>query len=112
MSEVTTTTLKKRKWVYVQQPHEYEMAGCKCGNLETQWSEYEGHLWCDKCEIDFIPEHNGLFEGPIPVTTCEFLGVSFDRVNLDTMQVERFKDWMDGVFGDAGKTAQGERNIE
>lgn len=86
-----TETLTKRKWCYVQQPSEYGIAPCACGNTETQWSEYEGHLWCAKCEKDFRPEHGGVFDGPIPIATSMMLGMSFDRINLETNEVEPFK---------------------
>jgi len=82
--------LEKRTWCYVQPPATYEIAPCACGNGDTQWSEFSGRLWCDKCQIDFVPQHNGIFDGPIPVATCGLLGISFDRLNLETSQVEPF----------------------
>jgi hypothetical protein len=85
-----TQELVKRKWVYIAAPSVYEIAPCSCGNHETQWSEYEGHLWCDKCQKDFIPEHGGIFDGPIGLMTCEMLGISFDRFNLETQEIEPF----------------------
>lgn len=83
-----TTPLEKRTWVYVQQPHEYEIAPCPCGNDRCQWSEFKGHLWCEKCQKDFIPEHNGVFEGPIPINAAALLGFNFDRLNLETEMIE------------------------
>jgi len=82
--------LEKRTWVYVQRPAEYEIAGCDCGNLDPDWSEYKGHLWCEKCQKDFKPSHNGIFDGPICVQATLHLGMSFDRFNLETKQIERF----------------------
>jgi len=82
--------LEKRTWVYTQPPRDYGMAPCACGNHETQWSEFKGHLWCDKCNIDFKPEHGGVFDGPIPVYTSALLGMRFDRLNLETGDVEIF----------------------
>lgn len=81
---------EKRAWCYVQSPSMYEMAPCACGNADTQWSEFAKHLWCSKCEIDFVPEHAGIFDGPIPVKVCEMLGISFDRINLETNEIEPF----------------------
>jgi len=81
----------KRKWVYVQRPGSYEIAGCKCGNADPDWSEFEKHLWCPACQIDFIPEHGGVFDGPIPVAAAQLLGMSFDRFNLETQQIEPFE---------------------
>lgn len=82
--------LERRKWCYLQAPAAYEIAPCTCGNAETQWSEFVGHLWCDRCQKDFIPSHGGVFDGPIPVHTAKLLGVAFDRRNLETGEVERF----------------------
>lgn len=84
--------LKKRTWVYVQQPRQYEIAGCECGNEDPQWSEFCGRLWCGRCQKDFIPAHNGIFDGPIPVNTCRLMGISLDRINLETHTVERFDE--------------------
>lgn len=83
--------LEKRKWCYVQPPSSYGIAPCECGNEHTQWSEYRHHLWCAKCERDFIPAHNGVFGGPIPVMCAQMLGMSFDRFNLETGKVEPFE---------------------
>jgi hypothetical protein len=80
--------LERRTWVYVQPPNTYEIAPCACGKVATQWSEFVGRLWCDECKIDFVPDHNGIFDGPIPVELSKMLGISFDRFNLATGQVE------------------------
>lgn len=77
----------KREWVYTQPPKAYEMAPCACGNVDTEWSEYEGHLWCSKCQIDFIPEHGGIFDGPIPVNTASLLGITFNRFYIDAKEL-------------------------
>ena len=72
-------------------PSAYGMAPCKCGNKKTEWSEYQGRLWCDRCKLDFIPTHGGLFDGPIAVNLCALLGISFDRINLQTKKIMPFK---------------------
>jgi hypothetical protein len=82
--------MKLRKWHFIQPPDRFNMAGCLCGNERTKWSEFENHLWCDRCQKDFIPAHNGIFDGPIPVRTTELLGISFDRINLETSKREVF----------------------
>jgi hypothetical protein len=87
-TQASTEGLEKRTWVYVQRPASYEMAACKCGNADPDWSEYKGRLWCAKCETDFVPEHNGVFDGPIPLMTAQMLGMSFDRYMLATGQIE------------------------
>lgn len=81
--------LEKRKWVYVQRPKEYEIAGCDvCGNADPDWSEYAHMLWCATCQRDFRPLHNGIFDGPIPVNCARLLGIDLRRLNLETGEVE------------------------
>ena len=87
------TDKEKRTWCYIQSPATYEMAPCACGNEDTQWSEFRHHLWCANCQIDFIPEHDGIFGGPIPIGVASMLGISFDRINLETNEIERFEDY-------------------
>ena len=82
--------LQKRTTVYLQQPRDYEISGCSCGNENTQWSEYESHLWCDKCNIDFKPKHKGIFDGPIGIGMVSLFGIYFHRLNLETNEVEAF----------------------
>ncbi len=76
--------LVKRTHVFLQSPSVYAIPGCSCGNEDTQWSEYQAHLWCDKCAIDFIPEHNGVFDGPIMMNLAQSMGMSFSRLDLTT----------------------------
>lgn len=83
--------LEKRKWVYIMRPASYEIAPCACGNTDCDWSEFKKHLWCQKCEKDFIPEHGGIFDGPIPVATSQLLGICFDTFNLEAQQIEKFE---------------------
>lgn len=90
MPSIKHHEFKKRAWCYVQQPSRYDVAPCDCGNHETQWSEWKDHLWCDKCQKDFIPEHYGIFDGPIPAGVAQMLGISFDRINLETMEIIKF----------------------
>jgi len=82
--------LPKRTWHYLAPPASFEMAACECGNHETQWSEFAKHLWCARCEKDFLPAHNGVFDGPIPTQLALMMGMSFDRFNLTAGCVERF----------------------
>ena len=85
----------KRKWAYILQPVAYGISGCKCGNNNCKWSEYSKHLWCEKCNIDFIPEFDGVFDGPILLHTCGLLGIVFDRYNVRSKRVVKFesKEW-------------------
>lgn len=84
--------MNKRKWFYLSPPKVYEVAPCSCGNQDTQWSEYEAHIWCENCQKDFIPQHNGIFSGPLLLKTAQMMGLSFDRFNLETNQVEVVSD--------------------
>lgn len=86
--------LKKRTWTYIQPPSVHEMASCSCGNENTQWSEYEKHLWCDKCQKDFIPEHGGIFDGPVGIGAARICGITFDCYNLETKQIELLDDFV------------------
>ena len=80
----------KRTWCYVLSPSKFEMPGCSCGNHNTQWSEFDNHLWCDHCRKDFIPANNGIFDGPIPMKLASLMGIHFDRFNLGTGLMEKF----------------------
>lgn len=77
----------KRTKVYILRPIEFEMSGCKCGNLDPDWSEFQHHLWCNKCNIDFIPEHFGVFDGPVLCSVCELMGIYFDQIDLTTNEI-------------------------
>jgi hypothetical protein len=86
--------LHRREWCYAQSPQVYAIAPCSCGNAETQWSEWTGRLWCDKCGRDFVPAHNGVFDGAIPLHAANLLGIRFDRIDLLTMKVVRQKEYL------------------
>ena len=85
-----TTELIKRTWAYLHPPKEFEVAPCECGNTNTQWSEFEGHCWCDQCQQDFVPVHKGVFDGPVQIKTAAMMGIRFDRVILATQEIEVF----------------------
>lgn len=85
-----TGNLIKRKVRFVMEPSDYGLQGCDCGNENTQWSEFESHLWCDKCRKDFLPSHMGVFGGPILMQTSALLGISFDMIHLDGSGVDRY----------------------
>lgn len=74
--------MKYRTWTYTEPPSAFEISGCDCGNLNTQWSEFKDHLWCDKCNIDFTPKNWGVFDGPIPINCAKMLGLSFTRYHF------------------------------
>lgn len=81
--------LVKRTWVYVHKPAAYEVRCDNCGGSNIAWSEYEGHIWCFDCEIDTVGD-KGIFDGPIPVGLCKNMGISFDRIDLETKRVQVF----------------------
>jgi hypothetical protein len=51
-----------------------------------------GMLWCAACQKDFFPAHSGIFDGPIPVHGMALMGISLDRFNLKTEQIELFEE--------------------
>ena len=89
INAVVTTGLLRRTEVYVCRPREYEISGCECGNDDPDWSEFKAHLWCQRCQIDFQPAQNGIFDGPIPVHCTELLGAPIWTVNLETGEVTK-----------------------
>jgi hypothetical protein len=72
----------RRTWVYCQPPGAYEVYCNLCGG-EVEWSEYEHLVWCWRCLKD-VPGSGGIFDGPIGVELCKILGISFDRIDLET----------------------------
>lgn len=79
-----TSQLDRRTEVYVLRPAKYEISGCKCGNNDPDWSEFKGRLWCQVCEVDFVPEFGGVFEGPIPMNVSHLMGICYATVNIET----------------------------
>jgi hypothetical protein len=84
------TELEPRAWRYLRPPSAFGFGPCRCGNTNTDWSMFEGHLRCERCLEDFLPKHNGVFDSPIRFCTVHLTALSFDRVNLATSAVERF----------------------
>jgi hypothetical protein len=84
--------MEKRTWHYILPPSVYDMTCNTCGGSNLWWSEYEHHIWCYDCEVDFIADdpHAGVFGGFIPIHTSYMLGLVFDRFNLETGKVELF----------------------
>ncbi len=82
----------KRTWVYMAHPADCGLPPCACGNTGVVWSEWKNHLWCALCEIDFIPEHGGIFDGPIPVAMTAMMGIDLRRVSLRTKKIMKEKE--------------------
>lgn len=89
--------LEKREWCYAGAPASYDIPGCKCGNNNCVYSEWSNRLWCDKCEIDFVPEHFGIFDGPIPWEVSQILGYNFDRIDLVRNVYQECRVTKDGI---------------
>lgn len=82
----------KRTHCYVQNPIMYDINCPICGGSKVDWSEFEGHIWCYECEKDIYIDlyHSGIFSGPIPTGLANSLGVSFDRINIETKEILDF----------------------
>ncbi len=96
--------MEKRKWHYLYPPKAFECKCEKCNGRNLTWSEWDNHLWCYDCQIDFDPKdsaYSGVFSGPIPIGVSSTLGLSFDRYMMQEDRIERFnintlkwdKDW-------------------
>lgn len=92
--------LKKRTWHYIMNPDKFCIQCTICGNNEIQWSEYEKHIWCPKCEKDvFIEDCNsGIFSGPIPVEMASMFGMCFDRWDMEKREYLEFKETSPGEW--------------
>ena len=95
MNDIATTVentplLAKRNWHYLRQPAHFEIAPHICGHNDAQWSEYDKHLWCSHCEVDFIPKHSGILDGPIPIEAAMSMGMCFDRVLIADGKLDPF----------------------
>jgi len=83
--------VEKRKWFYTLPPAAYEITCSQCSGSNLWWSEYDNHIWCYDCEIDFNPEygpHAGIFCGPIPLQASYTMGLVFDKFNIETGKIE------------------------
>ena len=85
-----STKPKKRTWVYVCNPQVYGMSCIQCGGVNITWSEFEHMIWCFHCKIDTLGTP-GVFAGPIGINTARLMGMSFDRVNLKTGKITKFR---------------------
>jgi len=88
-SETGAKELQRRQWVFLQEPQDFEITCDLCGGTNITWSEYERKIWCYDCNED-VRGTGGIFDGPIPVKTCEILGIRFDKINIQTREVARF----------------------
>jgi len=82
--------LKKRETYLIQYPQAYGIECDICGGVNLHWSEYDHLIWCYGCEKD-TKGTGGIFDGPVPVQLCKIMGMSFDRVNIVTGELIKFK---------------------
>jgi len=73
--------MKKREWIYIQQPQVYEITCDICGGINLEWSEFENMVWCYVCGTD-NKGRGGIFSGPIPINLLGLLGLSLDRIHI------------------------------
>jgi len=81
--------LKKREWIYVMPPAEYEIDCDRCNGTNIAWSEFVHMIWCYDCKVD-TEGFAGVFSGPIPIQAAELLGMSFDRIRLKDQKLLKF----------------------
>ena len=82
--------MKKRKWVYLQNPKKYEISCDLCGGNNIEWSEFAGMIWCYDCKKD-TRGNGGVFDGPIPINAAGFFGLTFDRYYFKENEVRRYE---------------------
>ncbi len=80
-------------------PTAYEMRCDLCGGDNIEWSEFEHMIWCYDCEKD-TPGTGGVLDGPLPINAAMMLGLSFDRIELETgdrlyMEIDEEKGCLD-----------------
>lgn len=90
----------KRTHCYVQKPGEYMIYCPLCHSQNTEWSEFEKHIWCPDCKQDvLVPLLNaGIFSGPIAIMVANMLGLSFSRINIDTLDIIMYDQNDHGPF--------------
>lgn len=82
-----TVKPEKRKYIFVGHPVQYEIRCDKCGGINIWWSEFEHMIWCYDCKVD-TKGTGGIFDGPIPFNALKLIGLSLDRINLETGKLE------------------------
>jgi hypothetical protein len=91
-------TMKKREWVYLQNPKDYGIECDLCSGDNIDWSEFDKLIWCYDCEKD-TEGTKGLLDGtPVPVQTCRLMGITFDQLNLVTGEVRVLEESYNGNY--------------
>ena len=73
----------KRTWCYVMKPPAYEISCDLCGGDNITWSEFEHMIWCFDCKKDTAGT-SGVLDGIVALQAAPLLGLSFDRIDLET----------------------------
>ena len=80
-----------RTHVYASSATQFELRCPKGKAHKIDYSEFEKHIWCYKCEKDyFLPwssYYTGIFSGPIPINVARIMGMDFRRINIKTQEV-------------------------
>jgi len=82
--------LIKRKTCYIMQPYMYEIECDVCYGKNITWSEFEKRIWCYDCKID-TKGTEGIFSVPIPIEVTKLLGISLDKVVIETGEILELK---------------------
>lgn len=75
---------KVRTWFYIDKPNIFDVSPCDCGNVDTEWSEFQECIWCPICNKDFIPDSFGILESPVPMQVAKMMGITFTKYDLIT----------------------------
>lgn len=88
--------MKKREWIYIKPPINYEISCDLCNGENIDWSEFECMIWCYDCHRD-TPGTGGIFSGPIPVHVCEMLDAPMHRYYLKEKEIRLFTETDHGM---------------
>lgn len=61
-----------RVYIPAYSPYKYGIRCDVCNSDNIQWSEFEGKIWCQACEVDTKGTCSDL-SGPVPVETSKLL---------------------------------------
>ena len=83
--------MKKRTEHFIQKPDYFEICCTICKGTNTQWSEFESHIWCYDCkkDVECYPKYD-IF----PVFCAELIGFDlrkWDMVNNCVIEAPKYK---------------------
>lgn len=81
----------KRTWCFLQPPIHFEIRCPKCNSVNTQWSEFEKHIWCGRCGED-IDDYESPMDGPLPVQVAALLGIDLRVIDLKDDKVKTIEE--------------------